>query len=99
MDELTTNEAQELEASSQRWRPRQLAFKTYTSGSEPAYKAETLRVVVRRPVSVHLDIFCFLILFFFFFKSSLLNCLIAMLICEMVGFSLPIETGAFFLDM
>ncbi|KAG8649925.1 dual specificity protein kinase YAK1 homolog [Manihot esculenta] len=49
MDELTTNEAQEWEASSQRWRPRQLAFKTYTSGSEPAYKAETLRVVVRRP--------------------------------------------------
>ncbi|KAF2288078.1 hypothetical protein GH714_004285 [Hevea brasiliensis] len=54
MDELSANEAQEFKASSLRWRPRQLAFEPYTSGSEHANKAETLRVVVRRPLLARL---------------------------------------------
>ncbi|KAJ8762741.1 hypothetical protein K2173_012233 [Erythroxylum novogranatense] len=50
MDEATTNEAQELEASSIRWRPKQMAFRTFVSKSEAADKAQALRVVVKRPL-------------------------------------------------
>lgn len=64
MDELSANEAQELEASSLRWRPRQLAFERYMPSSDPEDKAEALRVAVRRPVSVLLGIFCFFIWLF-----------------------------------
>ncbi|XP_058000340.1 dual specificity protein kinase YAK1 homolog isoform X3 [Hevea brasiliensis] len=54
MDALSANETQELEASSLRWRPRQLAFEPYTPGTDPAHKAEALRVVVRRPLVARL---------------------------------------------
>ncbi|XP_043816000.1 dual specificity protein kinase YAK1 homolog isoform X2 [Manihot esculenta] len=54
MDELSANEAQELEASSLRWRPRQLAFERYMPSSDPEDKAEALRVAVRRPLVARL---------------------------------------------
>ncbi|XP_065852226.1 dual specificity protein kinase YAK1 homolog [Euphorbia lathyris] len=54
MDEVAANEAPELEASSIRWRPKQLAFESYTSGSEAASKKQTLRVVVRKALVARL---------------------------------------------
>jgi hypothetical protein len=58
MDGVSPNEAQELDGPSVPWRPRQLAFGHYRQESEPAKKGQTLRVVVRSPVSLLFVCFC-----------------------------------------
>uniref|UniRef100_A0A2P2JKC4 Uncharacterized protein LOC8284284 isoform X2 n=2 Tax=Rhizophora mucronata TaxID=61149 RepID=A0A2P2JKC4_RHIMU len=50
MDDLGHNEAQEAEASSSQWRPRQLASGAFVPWKEDAKKTQALRVVVKRPL-------------------------------------------------